>query len=211
MMTALTYLEATAPYRRARMASRLTTVAVLAALTGLASQTGCGRYHPDQQPPTPPPRTPTPFPSPTGALPAGVPDPRTVNQDDPTALSRAAAITMWSIDAYTDHGGQHDADLRTAPYLTPAYARQITSATDNVPLPDDWIRQRLHTVVRAQPGSEDAPADSPTRAYRQWRLTITYVDGAGHQHGSQQYVAVYLTLVRSAQQPWRISAMTPPT
>jgi hypothetical protein len=119
-------------------------------------------------------------------------------------------ITLWSVDAGTDHDGQHDADLRVAPYLTPAYAKQITSATDNVPLPEEWIRQRLHTTVRAQPGQEETPADSPTRAYRQWRLTVTTLDARGHQHGLPQHLIVYVTLVRSARLPWRISTMTPP-
>jgi hypothetical protein len=185
----------------------------LALLSSAVVLAGCADGQHTTAPPTG--HSPTPvYPAPTSSSatrPAtrisGLPDPGTVDGKDPSAVSRAALTIMWTTDASTDSGGQHDAQLRSVPFLTPAYAAQIEAAQPSPPPPDAWVRNRVHTRVQMRPGDEETPPDTPTAAYRQWILTVTSVDAKGRRQVAPVRVVAYVILARAAGQPWRVAAV----
>lgn len=183
-------------------------VLVLVAAGATACLAGCSSTTP---PPhtaltvSPPPSARSPAAVPHPAFwPKGVPDPATVDGSDPTAVSRSALTIMWTINYGADHHGQHDAQLRALPLLTPAYAAHVRTAPPGRPPPDAWIRDHARTRLQLRPGEEERPADSATTAYRQWLLTITTLDGAGHRI-TRAHITAYLILTRSPNQPWRVA------
>lgn len=185
----------------------------LACLSAAAALTGCGgsshpRAHEAAPSATVSPAAPTPVRDQPAPSMSGLPDLSTVDGNDPTAVSRAALTVMWTTDSSLDHGGQHDAQLRAVPYLTPAYAVQIRAAQPSPPPPDAWVRDRVRTHVQMRPGEEERPADTPTTAYRQWLLTVTSIDAHGHRPVKPVHVTAYVILNRTAGQPWRVSQVS---
>jgi hypothetical protein len=146
--------------------------------------------------------------APAAGRPKGLPDLKAVNGNDPTAVSRAALIIMWTTDASIDRAGQHDAQLRALPLLTSGYATQIRAASPGPPPPDAWTRNGVRTQVQLRPGAENRPADTATAAYRQWLLTVTTADAKGRHQASPFHVIAYVALARAAGQPWRVSNVT---
>src|SRR5262245_53482826 len=143
----------------------------------------------------------------SSAHPPGVPDPRSVDGNDAAAISRAAAITMWTLTA-TEHS-VHDAVVRTMPYLTPGYAAQLARAGAGAPLPDAWMRNRLRALVRVQPGAEDAgshphPGVPAMAHYRHRRRRLRPpVRSPSAPHRPRH------PCPRHRHPLWRISAVTP--
>lgn len=195
-----------APRRRLMTCAMLTGAAAL--LSTACSGTGTRATPPaTAASPTPTPVTASPQPSSSVRWPSGLPDPAAVD-GNPTAVSRAAVTIMWTVDYSTDQGGQHDAQLRALPLLTPAYAAQIRAAQPSAPSPDAWVRKHVRTRVQMRPGDEDRPMDTTSTAYRQWLLTVTTVDPAGHRQVAPVHVTAYVILNRSAGQPWRVASVS---
>lgn len=148
-------------------------------------------------------------PAPAVSLPVSLPSPDSVSYADPTAVSRAAVIIQWSMDTVTD-SSQYQAELRSAPFLTPAYLAQLR-ANPPVAAPgyqwDQWSAHRAYTTVSLIVEPDDQPADTATTAYRQWGITVT-PRGTGGWTGAPLAVTVFVQLTRSgSSEPWLVSAI----
>jgi hypothetical protein len=156
------------------------------------------------------PAAPEPLPSgPGGVLPVALPQLSSVDGQDPVAVSRAAVIIEWTMDTVTD-SSQYQAELRSGPFLTPAY---LASLRENPPVAapgaqwDEWSAHRAWTTVVARPEFDDQPPDSPVVALRQWGITVT-PHGAGGWTGTPVQQTVFVTMTRTlVSQPWRVSAI----
>ncbi|MEW2353739.1 hypothetical protein [Spirillospora sp. NPDC029432] len=151
--------------------------------------------------------------SPPGASPGAAPaggavDPARVDHRDATAVSRAAVLTMWSVDSATD-GAQRDAYRRARPFLTPEYYTAIAGETSGK-LSNEWLRHRAYAKVRVAPQQVDSGAgtDTSTSARRQWGITVIPTGRDGWRGGKVRAVA-FVNLTRpDASAPWRVSAVT---
>lgn len=148
-------------------------------------------------------------PVPAASLPVLLPTPASVNYADPTAVSQAAVITQWTMDTVTD-ASQYQAELRSAPFLAPAYMAQL-KANPPVAAPgyqwSQWAAHRAYTTVSLVAEPDDQPADSVTTAYRQWGITVT-PHGAGGWTGAPTAATVFVELTRAGSgQPWLVSAI----
>ena len=194
--------------RHERPSGRRGRPAVLA-VTALLLASGCGLPHREKaegaatSPPSALPSTP---PAPT-ATPHGLPDPKTVDRHDATAVSRAAVQVMWTVDASIDRG-QGDAYRRARPYLTPEYAAR----TDAQPLgavPSVWRDHRAYARVRLRPQTPEdgAPPDNARTSHRQWEVTVTPTGRDGWKGTPTQAIA-FVTLTRDAGDAWQVSGVT---
>lgn len=134
-----------------------------------------------------------------------------MNFADPTAVSAAAVIIQWTMDTVTD-ASQYQAELRSAPFLAPAYLAQL-KASPPIAAPgaqwDQWAAHRAYTTVSlvAEPDGQDQPADTPTTAYRQWGITVT-PRGTSGWTGASQEATVFVMLTRTGSgQPWLVSTL----
>jgi hypothetical protein len=122
------------------------------------------------------------FPSPA-LLPGGSPGkapivlPRAATVDDlsATAVSRAAVIIEWTMNTVTDTS-QYQAELRSAPFLAPAY---LAALRDTAPAAapgaewDEWASHDAYTTVAVVAEHDDPPPDTAVLARRQWGITVT--------------------------------------
>ncbi|MGH3302160.1 MAG: hypothetical protein ACRDOK_10845 [Streptosporangiaceae bacterium] len=141
------------------------------------------------------------------ALPVALPSPDSVSYADPSAVSQAVVIIQWTVDTVTD-SSQYQAELRSAPFLAPAYLAQLR-ANPPVAAPgyqwNLWAAHRAYTTVSAVAEHDDQPADTPTTADRQWGITIT-PHGAGGWTAAPLTATVFVQLSRSGPgQPWLVS------
>jgi hypothetical protein len=148
-------------------------------------------------------------PVPPASLPVALPNPAAVNYADPTAVSQAAVIIQWTMDTVTD-ASQYQAELRSAPFLAPAYLAQLR-ANPPVAAPgyqwDQWAAHRAYTTVSLVAEPDDQPADTATIAYRQWGITVT-PRGIGGWTGAPLTATVFVQLSRAGSgRPWLISAI----
>ncbi|MEV4003515.1 hypothetical protein [Actinomadura sp. NPDC049753] len=195
--------------RREMPSGRCRRPAVLA-VTALLLASGCGLPHRGEaagsatSPPAAVPSTP---PAPTGTPYGGLPDPADVDRSDPTAVSRAAVQTMWTVDAVIDRG-QGDAYRRALPYLTGQYAERLQT----LPLggvPPAWRDHHAYARVRLSPQTleDGAPPDNARTAHRQWEVTVTPTGRDGWK-GTATRAIVFVTLTSDAEDIWRVSAVT---
>lgn len=99
----------------------------------LLAASGCSGHHPARgQDPAHSAATSSGFPPQQALLPGAsgtpagaLPNPDRVDGTDPQAVAAAAVTTMWTVDTAIDHS-QRDADLRAAPYLSPALLALLT-------------------------------------------------------------------------------------
>lgn len=179
------------------------TLAMATALTAAA----CGH---DDPPQTGGPTATTPAPSPASpspGTPPGLPDPRTINHRDATAVSRAAVQVMWTIDATIDQHGQHEAYQRAVPYLTAEYTATITKAVPAGSIPATWAAHRAYTKVQLKPRKPegDVPADTTTTAHRGWAITVTPTGRDGWT-GTPVHAIAFVVLTRAdPASVWKIS------
>lgn len=148
-------------------------------------------------------------PVPAASLPVALPSPAAVNYADPTAVSQAAVIIQWTMDTVTD-ASQYQAELRSAPFLAPAYLAQLR-AHPPVAAPgyqwSQWAAHRAYTTVSVVAEPDDQPADTATTAYRQWGITVT-PHGAGGWTGAAMAATVFVQLSRAGSgRPWLVSAI----
>ena len=148
-------------------------------------------------------------PVPAISLPVSLPSPDSVSYADPTAVSRAAVIIQWTMDTVID-SSQYQAELRSAPFLTPAYLAELR-ANPPAAAPgyqwDQWSAHRAYTTVSLIVEPDDQPADTATTAYRQWGITVT-PRGTGGWTGAPLAVTVFVQLTRSgSSEPWLVSAI----
>lgn len=195
------------PHRRLS-ARRLFRPAVLA-VTGLLLASGCGLPHRERTGGTatsPPAAVPSNPPAPTGT-PRGLPDPKTVDRRDATAVSRAAVQTMWTVDAAIDRG-QSDAYQRARPYLTPEYAARAEAQPIGT-VPSLWRDHRAYARVRLTPQTPEdgAPPDNARTAHRQWEVAVTPVGRDGWKGAPTRAIA-FVTLTRGGENDWRVSGVT---
>lgn len=176
---------------------------------------GCGgggeRAEPETAPPTPGaassipvPSAAPPSPPANPRLPAGLPDPRRIDQKNATAVSRAALTVMYTVDSTVD-AGLRDAKLRAARYLTRDYRAEV-AAEPRQYIPAEWRRHRAYLAVRLEPLPREAgaPSDTATTAYRQWQMT-TIPTGRDDWRGTARPSVAFMTLARSSERdPWRI-------
>jgi hypothetical protein len=199
---------------RRRWAVVSLTVAAVLLLAGCASE---------PEPTAAAPAGPTPSPSATVdqygqvALPAGKPGtppvalPRAeqVNGNDPSAVAAAALRITWSMDTTIDTS-QHQASLRAAPFLDPAYLAGLRQLTPRAAPGAEWItwaKHRAYTVVSLTPAYDDQPPDTATEARRRWGLTLTPVGRDGWK-GPPTTITVFATLTRPGPRaPWRLSGV----
>lgn len=149
----------------------------------------------DQAPPSP---SPAPVP----------PAPAEVDPNDPVAVSRAAVITMWTVDTTKDLGPS-DAIKRAAPYLSQAIIIENQAAQARENPSRDWQELAGHngrTVVSALLADEfGKPPDTPTDSRHTWALTVTPV-GDDDWRGLPDHMTVFVTLSRAtADQPWKVT------
>ncbi|GAA2148906.1 hypothetical protein [Actinomadura napierensis] len=137
-----------------------------------------------------------------------MPDPKKINQEDATAISRAAVQVMWTVDAAIDTG-QLDAFKRAEPYLTPVYTAQLRTEAPG-DLPASWRAHRAYAKVRLtrQPPESGVGPDSPILAHRQWLIVVTPTGRDGWT-GPQVHAIAFVTLTRAAARgAWRVSTVT---
>ncbi|MEU7230048.1 hypothetical protein [Streptomyces chrestomyceticus] len=160
--------------------------------------------------PTSEPPEPSPLPSGAASTPrAGLPDPKKVNGQDPSAVGAAALTTMWTFDTAHDVS-QHDATVRAIPYTTPKYGQGIRDTPPRSAPGAEWQRWATHhayTKVTLTPSQDaGAPEDTPTDAYRTWTVTST-------PHGDDGWTAeptavtAFVHLTRAGSAPWRVNAV----
>jgi hypothetical protein len=191
--------------------------AVLAAAVATAPLAGCATILPhaaarDQAAParsTTASRSLAAAPVPAASLPVSLPSPGSVNYADPTAVSQAAVITQWTMDTVTD-ASQYQAELRSAPFLAPAYLAEL-KANPPVAAPgyqwNQWAAHRAYTTVSLVAEPNDQPADTATTAYRQWGITVT-PHGVGGWTGAPMAATVFVQLSRGGSgRPWLVSAI----
>ncbi|NDU74197.1 hypothetical protein GWI34_16370 [Actinomadura sp. DSM 109109] len=149
-------------------------------------------------PSTPPPPT---------ATPSGLPDPKTVDRQDATAVSRAAVQVMWTVDAVTDRG-QSDAYRRARPYLTPEYAARAEAQPIGA-VPTLWRDHRAYARVGLKPQTPEdgVPPDNARTTHRQWEVTVTPVGRDGWKGAPTRAIA-FVTLTQTTSDGWRVSGVT---
>ena len=192
-------------------------IAAAAAVTVLAlGAAGCGSsgQHTTTASPSPTLTLPTQAagqsPLPTGQ--PGTPKaglPSHVDQHDATALAAAAVTTDWTWDTDLDTSPA-DAQRRSAAWLTPEYAAQVqTQAPVSAP-GADWTQLAAHhgyTTVKLARAYDDPSPDTPTSAWREYRVTVSEHGRDGWTGPSTVYVQ-FAHLVRSdASAVWRVSEM----
>ncbi|HSA51106.1 MAG TPA: hypothetical protein VLH10_13510 [Yinghuangia sp.] len=154
-----------------------------------------------------PPAEPLPRGTATPTLP--LPSLDTASQKDAGQVSRAALTVMYTYDTTTDTTTQ-DAVLRAAPWMTGEYAatqREHLSRSAPGLLWATWREHRAYTETTLRPGTEAAPSDTATSAFRQWLVTYTPVGRDGWRGDPITEVA-YVVLERAtASEPWRVSDM----
>lgn len=151
-------------------------------------------------------------PAPTTASPAvprglGLPNLKRLDQSDATAVSRAALILIWTVDSATDQG-QQDAYKRAAPLLDSVYKAVIAGQGGGGAF-GLWSRHRAYAKVRLtqQTPLGDVPADTPTLAHRQWKITVTPTGRDGWKD-APVHATAFVTLKRDKPSgPWRVSAV----
>lgn len=146
-------------------------------------------------------------PAPTGTPHGGLPDPKTVDRGDATAVSRAAVQVMWTVDATIDRG-QLDAYLRAKPYLSPEYAEAV-SAEPPGSLPSLWRDHRAYARVRLtrQAPEDGVGPDTATTAHRQWGITVIPTGRDGWT-GPSVHATAFVTLTRGDGGGWQVSGVT---
>ncbi|UGQ15700.1 hypothetical protein LO772_22460 [Yinghuangia sp. ASG 101] len=147
-------------------------------------------------------------PPPPEPPPAAPPVAAEVDFLDPSAVSHAAVVTLWSVDTTKD-SAPIDADKRAAPYLDQSLNAEVQMASTTGKLPPDWYELASHqgkTVVVAVPADEAGkPVNTPTEARQAWAVTVSPV-GADGWHGVPEQFTVFVTLSRSmVDQPWRVT------
>lgn len=159
--------------------------------------------------PTTPASVPPAQPVPRGTATPTLPLPRLdkVVQSDATQVSSSALTVFFTYDTTTDTTTQ-DAAVRAAPWMTAEFAASQRGAV-LVSGPGAqwqlWTTHRAYTAPALEQGTESAPSDTPTTAYRQWLVRYAPVGRDGWQ-GEQTLVVAFVTLVRaSANDPWRVS------
>ncbi|MEU1132622.1 hypothetical protein ABZ383_22635 [Streptomyces sp. NPDC005900] len=183
---------------------------------------GCGHADEtpdDAAPPRPSPsttagRAPEPLPAGrTGTPHGGIRSPDSVDQADPTAVSRAALIVMFSYDTALDTS-HNDAARRAADagWCTPEYAAELRAASAYSGPGAEWTRWAQHraygvpklTAVR----EAGQPRDTATNAYRQWIVSVTPT-GRDKWRGRPHVTTAYAHLTRPATgKPWRLATVT---
>lgn len=132
-----------------------------------------------------------------------------MNFADPAAVGLAAVVTQWTMDTVTDNS-QYQAELRSAPFLSPAYLAELKGTPpDAAPgyLWAQWAAHRAYTTVTAIAVHDDEPADTPTAADREWIITVT-PHGFGGWTGAPVTATVFVWLARAGpDQPWLVSGM----
>ncbi|TDC45422.1 hypothetical protein E1281_30405 [Actinomadura sp. KC345] len=144
-------------------------------------------------------------PSPNATPPADLPTAGQVDQDDATAVSKAALTIMYTADSTVD-AGLRDAKLRAARYLTSDYTAKI-KAEPRQYVPREWGRHRAYLAVRLEslPREAGSPPDGPTAAHRQWEMTTTPTGRDGWR-GTPVTFVVYMALTRSSEDAsWQVS------
>lgn len=159
---------------------------------------------------TPAPRGLAAAPVPAASLPVPLPGPASVSYTDPTAVSRAAIIIQWTMDTITDTS-QYQAELRSAPFLTPAYLAQLM-ANPPTAAPgyqwDQWTAHRAYTTVSLVAEPAEQPPDTASTADRQWGITVT-PHGTDGWTGEPLTATVFALLTRGGPgQPWLVSAIS---
>ncbi|MFC7650616.1 hypothetical protein ACFQX6_67385 [Streptosporangium lutulentum] len=114
---------------------------------------------------------------------------------------------MWAADTTADTGW-HQATLRAAAYLAPAYLAQLRAqgpARDPGAEWRIWARHRAYLRPQLRPGRDEHPPDTATQALRQWLLTLTPIGRDGWR-GRPRSMTVFVELTR-ARGAWKLSAI----
>lgn len=180
----------------------------------LAATAGCAST-PHQSVQTPPDPSASAVPTGPVALPsgaAGTPKaglPTQVNDHDPAAVASAAISADWTFDTTLDNSPA-DAQRRSAPWLTPAYAAQISQAQQLADPGADWTAMAAHhgyTTVHLVQAHDDPTPDTPTSAWREYTIAVTE-HGRDAWAGPTSTYVQYAHLTRaSASAPWRVDQM----
>ncbi|MYS87378.1 hypothetical protein [Embleya scabrispora] len=146
----------------------------------------------------------------TGTPAASLPAPGQVDGRDATAVARAVAQTMWTVDTTID-ATRWDAAQRAAPFLTPRYAESLR-LSPQVAAPGEtwstWAEHKSVTAVAAASADDlGKPEDTETSAFHAFTLTVTPTGRDGWR-GPALTTTVFVSLERaSAAQPWRVSSV----
>jgi len=137
----------------------------------------------------------------------------TVNLADATAVGEAFVATSFSYDTAIDVSPA-DAQRRSIPFATPAYAAQLRAA-GTLPGGDRWNTLADHhgytTPTLAENHDGGRPPDTPTTAVRSWMVTTTghSADGWTAPMGT---ALVFVTMTRtSPTAPWQVSGVQIPS
>lgn len=204
------------------MTRRHATAAVACLVAGILAS-GCGVFSDDSpdDPAPPKPASPTAAsgapktlpPGRTGTPHGGIQSPRSVDQDDPTAVSRAALTVMFRYDTTMDTS-RNDAARRAAEagWCTPEYAAELRDAAAfSGPGAEwaTWAQHRAYAVPKLTAVREAGqPTDTDTDAYRQWVVSITPT-GRDKWKGKPEVSTAFVHLTRPATgKPWRLAAVT---
>jgi hypothetical protein len=194
-----------------RRSRRRAAVALVAALC--ASATACGLAGSPGAPHT---ATPRPTISPKAPIPSGkplgsdakVPEPPRANDLDPSSVAVAWAKVANSYDTKYDTS-PHDAELRSARYLTSSLAtqeREYHPASGPGAQWNAWAEHKAWTSVVVKVDDRESNLyDTAALAYRQ-----VLVKGRAHGRdgwsGAVPQLAAAVTLTRAGKgQPWRVS------
>ena len=150
-----------------------------------------------------------PGPSSPSPVRVSVPQRAAVSYQNPTAVAEAAVITSWTMTTGSDTS-QYQAELRAAPFLTPAYLAAL-KASPPVAAPGAqwtlWASRDAQTTVSAVPEAAGQPADTGTTADRQFGITVT-PHGDNGWTGAPVTATVFVTLARAGPgQPWLVSGI----
>ncbi|MBV9026448.1 MAG: hypothetical protein JO362_22245 [Streptomycetaceae bacterium] len=160
---------------------------------------------------TTPSLTPPTYPTGKAGIPRGpLPNPARVNGQDPDAVVVAALTVMYAMDTAIDTT-PHDATVRAAPYLTPAYADQLK---DHQPAMapgaqwQTWTAHHAYTTATITPAEDPGrPSDTPTTAYRQYTITTTAHGDDGYTDPAGPTGTAFVELTRTDGGPWRVATV----
>ncbi|MBC7299920.1 MAG: hypothetical protein H5T78_03080 [Nocardia sp.] len=130
-----------------------------------------------------------------------------VDRSDPDAVALAAMTIWFDWDTARDTG-PNDAAARSAPLLSPDYARAMTSGAPQSGPGADWAMWKsrsAHLVPTVRRGAEPVPPATPSKAYAQVVVdqAVTLPDGTVTEH-RESVVAVTLT---KGSQGWEVSTV----
>lgn len=146
----------------------------------------------------------------TPAVGPPVPDPKTVDRRDATAVAIAAAIWLSRVDTTMD-ASWYDAELRTTPFFTPRLVAIVAEGRPHSGPGREWLEwweHRAYTEVAAEfrPDAQQL-ADTVLTAYRAVAVDITPIGRDGWRGPRLAKFRLFTLTRNSPDGPWHIDVL----